>query len=221
MASGGNPGKIRSACDTCHRLKVKCSGHVPCEGCLNSGSSCFYSYSGRLGRPRGTKNRRPAGHEDTSMGNAPEVDKEASSGQESPSRTSDQYRTHPFGQTQQPSVHQISDDFASSDSLGNSTALFDSILDEGASGSSFAFNDTRQRRELDGRGFDFTEFLAMNEDMPSGLGSSSKVACPFSFTVKIRTSIPRTLLCLHMVIIQALHTPTDEANLTNKLPGLV
>ena len=220
MASGDNPGKIRSACDTCHRLKVKCSGHVPCQGCLNSGSSCFYSYSGRLGRPRGTKNRRPTGNADTIIGIALEAEKEASSGHDLPPQTSDQYRMHPSGHLQQPSVHQVLDDCGSSDNLASS-ALFDNILDDRASGSTFAFNDSRQRRGWDGRGLDFTEFLAMNDDLPDGLGFSSKVGCSMLFQVKIKTSPSGSLPCSQIVIIQSLHSPTDDANLANKLSGFL
>jgi hypothetical protein len=49
--------KFRSACDRCHYTKVRCSGEMPCQGCLNSQSLCFYSVSSPLGRPRGTKNK--------------------------------------------------------------------------------------------------------------------------------------------------------------------
>ncbi len=37
-------------------MKVRCTGEVPCETCLNSGNLCLYSFSGRLGRPKGTRN---------------------------------------------------------------------------------------------------------------------------------------------------------------------
>lgn len=48
--------RIRSACDACHKMKVRCTGEVPCETCLTSGNLCLYSFSGRLGRPKGTRN---------------------------------------------------------------------------------------------------------------------------------------------------------------------
>lgn len=48
--------RVRSACDACHKMKVRCTGEVPCETCLNSGNLCLYSFSGRLGRPKGTLN---------------------------------------------------------------------------------------------------------------------------------------------------------------------
>ncbi|KAH8600637.1 hypothetical protein B0O99DRAFT_667881 [Bisporella sp. PMI_857] len=53
--------KLRSACDKCHETKVRCSGDVPCQGCLTSRSLCFYSVSNPLGRPRGTKKKQIRG----------------------------------------------------------------------------------------------------------------------------------------------------------------
>lgn len=50
--------RIRSACDACHKTKIRCNGEVLCEACLNSGNLCIYSYSGRLGRPKGTRNNK-------------------------------------------------------------------------------------------------------------------------------------------------------------------
>ncbi|KAF2639739.1 hypothetical protein P280DRAFT_470361 [Massarina eburnea CBS 473.64] len=49
--------KFRSACDRCHDAKVRCSGDMPCQGCIVSKNLCFYSVSSVLGRPRGTKNK--------------------------------------------------------------------------------------------------------------------------------------------------------------------
>jgi hypothetical protein len=57
--------RLRSACDSCHQLKVKCSGSQPCDGCVNSRSLCIYSVSGRLGRPKGTKNKRSTTQQQT------------------------------------------------------------------------------------------------------------------------------------------------------------
>ena len=54
----GGSGKLRHACNECHRMKIRCSGENPCEGCVNSRTTCCYSVSGRLGRPKGTKNKR-------------------------------------------------------------------------------------------------------------------------------------------------------------------
>lgn len=39
-------------------MKVRCNGEVLCEACLNSGNLCIYSYSGRLGRPKRTRNNK-------------------------------------------------------------------------------------------------------------------------------------------------------------------
>ena len=50
--------KLRTACDVCHQAKMKCSGGTPCAGCRDSGYPCCYSVSNRIGRPKGTKNKR-------------------------------------------------------------------------------------------------------------------------------------------------------------------
>ncbi|KAJ5555716.1 hypothetical protein N7461_004186 [Penicillium sp. DV-2018c] len=50
--------KVRSACDACHGLKMKCSGGDPCTGCARSKQTCLYSESNRLGRPKGSKNKQ-------------------------------------------------------------------------------------------------------------------------------------------------------------------
>ena len=50
--------KLRTACDVCHHAKMKCSGGTPCAGCRDSGYECGYSVSNRIGRPKGTKNKR-------------------------------------------------------------------------------------------------------------------------------------------------------------------
>ena len=50
--------KLRTACDVCHQAKMKCSGGTPCAGCRDSGYACCYSVSNRIGRPKGTKNKR-------------------------------------------------------------------------------------------------------------------------------------------------------------------
>ena len=49
--------RLRSACDACHQLKVRCSGCLPCKGCTESGRSCLYRMSSRLGRPPGVKKK--------------------------------------------------------------------------------------------------------------------------------------------------------------------
>ena len=50
--------KLRTACDVCHHAKMKCSGGTPCAGCRDSGYECGYSVSNRIGRPKGTRNKR-------------------------------------------------------------------------------------------------------------------------------------------------------------------
>lgn len=50
--------KLRSACDSCHQCKVKCSGGSPCFRCTSKGLTCRYGYQNRAGKPKGSKNRR-------------------------------------------------------------------------------------------------------------------------------------------------------------------
>ncbi|KAI8633677.1 hypothetical protein F5Y19DRAFT_489127 [Xylariaceae sp. FL1651] len=57
--------RVRSACDACHQSKTRCSRGTPCVACYISQSSCSYSASARLGRPKGSKNRRTLMHEKT------------------------------------------------------------------------------------------------------------------------------------------------------------
>lgn len=56
--SNADPKKLRSACDSCHQCKVKCSGGSPCYRCTSKGLYCRYSYQNRAGKPKGSKNRR-------------------------------------------------------------------------------------------------------------------------------------------------------------------
>ena len=51
-------GRLRSACDSCHQAKVKCSGESPCSTCQASQLRCVYSPASRQGRPKGSKNKR-------------------------------------------------------------------------------------------------------------------------------------------------------------------
>jgi hypothetical protein len=39
-------------------MKMKCSGGDPCVGCAKSNQVCLYSEPNRLGRPKGSKNRK-------------------------------------------------------------------------------------------------------------------------------------------------------------------
>ena len=50
--------KLRTACDRCHRAKMKCTGGMPCAGCSDSVEQCCYSVSHRPGRPKGARNKR-------------------------------------------------------------------------------------------------------------------------------------------------------------------
>jgi Fungal Zn(2)-Cys(6) binuclear cluster domain len=52
--------KLRMACNACHHAKSKCGGGNPCSGCIRAGHQCIYSQSNRVGRPKGTKNKRNA-----------------------------------------------------------------------------------------------------------------------------------------------------------------
>ncbi|KAI8630641.1 hypothetical protein F5Y19DRAFT_483971 [Xylariaceae sp. FL1651] len=45
------PERIRTACDSCHKSKMKCSRGNPCDACARSGHRCLYSPPNRLGRP--------------------------------------------------------------------------------------------------------------------------------------------------------------------------
>lgn len=56
--SSSPPKRLRSACDSCHRAKVRCSGGKPCTGCADSKHQCCYSVPNRIGRPRGTRNKK-------------------------------------------------------------------------------------------------------------------------------------------------------------------
>lgn len=51
-------GRLRSACDSCHQAKTKCSGRSHCLTCQVSQVRCTYSPGNRLGRPKGSKNRQ-------------------------------------------------------------------------------------------------------------------------------------------------------------------
>lgn len=68
--------KLRSACDFCHRSKIRCSGGTPCAKCrtrcvslrmsivhhkeltCHSDMQCQYSYMEQLGKPRGSRNKK-------------------------------------------------------------------------------------------------------------------------------------------------------------------
>lgn len=52
--------RLRSACDNCHRMKIRCYGNNPCENCMSTSNLCVYSYTFKLGRPQGAKNKQQA-----------------------------------------------------------------------------------------------------------------------------------------------------------------
>ncbi|PHH92655.1 hypothetical protein CDD83_6259 [Cordyceps sp. RAO-2017] len=51
-------GRLRAACDSCHQAKIKCSGTALCTACQASQLRCVYSPGKRLGRPKGSKNKK-------------------------------------------------------------------------------------------------------------------------------------------------------------------
>jgi hypothetical protein len=59
--------RLRSACDSCHRAKMRCSGGVPCASCSDSKQQCRYSVPNRIGRPKGTKNKKTLLHQPTQL----------------------------------------------------------------------------------------------------------------------------------------------------------
>lgn len=58
-ARTNRPGlQLRAACDSCNKSKTKCPGGNPCPLCQSSGIRCHYSVASRMGRPKGSKNKR-------------------------------------------------------------------------------------------------------------------------------------------------------------------
>ncbi|MCJ1373863.1 hypothetical protein MMC20_005093 [Loxospora ochrophaea] len=51
------PPRRRSACESCHQSKVKCSGGNPCARCKTSHSSCVYKLAAKIGKPKGSRNK--------------------------------------------------------------------------------------------------------------------------------------------------------------------
>ncbi|PYH78640.1 hypothetical protein BO82DRAFT_153570 [Aspergillus uvarum CBS 121591] len=49
--------RVRLACDSCHNMKMKCSGGRPCMTCTRYRHTCIYSAPNRTGRPKGSKNK--------------------------------------------------------------------------------------------------------------------------------------------------------------------
>ncbi|KAK1767545.1 Zn(2)-Cys(6) zinc finger domain protein [Phialemonium atrogriseum] len=50
--------RLRLACDSCHGSKVRCSGGDPCARCRDGNLECQYSYMSRLGKPKGSRNKK-------------------------------------------------------------------------------------------------------------------------------------------------------------------
>ncbi|KAH9885150.1 hypothetical protein F4778DRAFT_787326 [Xylariomycetidae sp. FL2044] len=50
--------QLRAACDGCNHSKTKCPGGNPCPPCQCYGIKCHYSIAQKLGRPKGSKNKR-------------------------------------------------------------------------------------------------------------------------------------------------------------------
>ncbi|KAI1407384.1 hypothetical protein F5Y13DRAFT_174970 [Hypoxylon sp. FL1857] len=69
-------GRLRSACDSCHKSKIRCSGGNPCLTCLISKGRCAYSLGNRLGRPKGSKNKRAVRNESKSKRDETREDKD-------------------------------------------------------------------------------------------------------------------------------------------------
>ncbi|KAK4172023.1 hypothetical protein QBC36DRAFT_248437 [Triangularia setosa] len=50
--------RLRLACDACHSSKVRCSSENPCARCRDCNLECQYSYMGKLGKPKGSRNKK-------------------------------------------------------------------------------------------------------------------------------------------------------------------
>lgn len=52
------PKKLRSACNACNEVKLRCTGTQPCSRCKSRNMECVYSYAARTGKPKGSKNKK-------------------------------------------------------------------------------------------------------------------------------------------------------------------
>lgn len=51
--------RLRSACDNCHLAKIRCTGAgSPCPRCIKDDIPCRYSYTAKLGKPKGSRNKK-------------------------------------------------------------------------------------------------------------------------------------------------------------------
>ncbi|KAL4972928.1 hypothetical protein BDW66DRAFT_169113 [Aspergillus desertorum] len=50
--------RLRRACNACHRMKLRCSGTKPCARCQDAGNECAYAFVAKLGKPRGSRNKK-------------------------------------------------------------------------------------------------------------------------------------------------------------------
>ncbi|PYI02486.1 hypothetical protein BO78DRAFT_422531 [Aspergillus sclerotiicarbonarius CBS 121057] len=50
--------RLRFACDACHNAKTRCTGGDPCQKCEAADIACQYSYTAKLGKPKGSRNKR-------------------------------------------------------------------------------------------------------------------------------------------------------------------
>ena len=149
--------KLRSACDVCHALKIRCSGQIPCEGCLNTRNLCFYSYSSRLGRPKGTKNnKRKAGHEQrTGHTDRPDVEKDTSSDRP-PKLSSPRPIDH---QKCPPSAPSVTDDFVTSVPV-----IDNSLLEQIPENDVYTLNDAELQspQAVEGQNYEFSDYFSLD-----------------------------------------------------------
>jgi hypothetical protein len=52
--------RLRSACDSCHKSKIRCTRGNPCNLCRLFNNHCIYSPRNGIGRPKGSKSQRNA-----------------------------------------------------------------------------------------------------------------------------------------------------------------
>jgi hypothetical protein len=53
-----SPKKLRSACNACHEVKLKCLGGQPCSRCRDKQIECVYRHAARIGKPKGSRNKK-------------------------------------------------------------------------------------------------------------------------------------------------------------------